>query len=452
MAKKDRRDSFRTTTQAGRLLRLTGMTTSIATRVATHSVRGFFRSDEDQGRDRERLMRDIGREVAATLGEMKGAVMKVGQVASQMKDILPDEVSEALAVLQKSSAPMPFSVIRRQIRRELEGEPEELFARFDEEPFASASIGQVHRAALHDGREVVVKVQYPAVRESVNSDMKQLRRILRLGGLLKVDEPTLNAIFEEIRAQLDEELDYEQEAAHVRLFHEFHREDPQIIIPEVVDERSTEKVLTLTYEAGDDLDTLRDDPAYDQELRNHFGRLIFNTIGRQIFELGVVHCDPHPGNFAYRRDGSLVIYDFGAVKRIPPEDLAVFRRTMRAALAEDYRELERALRDLGIRKEGGPEVSDDFYAGWVRLIRPAFDEEPFDFSNSRMHIHLAKRTQSTPWKYLECFRPSARTLLVDRVLGGHYWTMVNLGVNTAFRSDLEQVLEATPASGAEPGH
>ena len=445
MAKKDRRDSFRTTTQAGRLLRLTGMTTSIATRVASHSVRGLFRSEEDQGRDRQRLMRDIGREVASTLGEMKGAVMKVGQVASQMKDILPEEISEALAVLQKSSAPMPFSVIRRQIRKELGGEPEELFHRFDEEPFASASIGQVHRAQLHDGREVVIKVQYPAVRESVHSDMKQLRRILRLGGLLKVDEPTLDAIFEEIRQQLDEELDYEQEAEHVRLFHEFHRNDPYLIIPRVIDELSTDKVLTLTYEEGDDLDTLHTDPAYDQELRNHFGRLIFNTIGRQIFELGVVHCDPHPGNFAYRRDGSLVIYDFGAVKRIPKEDLAIFRRTMRAALTGDYRELENALRELGIRKEGGPEVSDDFYAGWVELIRPAFDEQPFDFSRSRMHIHLAKRTQSTPWKYLECFRPSPRTLLVDRVLGGHYWTMVNLGVNTAFRPELDRVLDAAPA-------
>lgn len=448
MARKDKRGSFRTTTQAGRLLRLTGMTTSIATRMATHSVRGVFRSEENQARDRERLMRDIGREVAATLGEMKGAVMKVGQVASQMKDILPDEVAEALAVLQKSSAPMPFSVIRRQIRRELGDEPEVLFSRFDEEPFASASIGQVHRATSLDGREVVVKVQYPAVRESVNSDMKQLRRILRLGGLLKVEEKVLDAIFDEIRNQLDEELDYDKEAAHVKLFHEFHRDNPLLVIPEVVDERTNDRVLTLTYEPGDDLETLRNDPEYDQPLRNHFGKLIFDTIGEQMFRLGTVHCDPHPGNFAYRKDGRLVIYDFGAVKRISEEDLAIFRRTMRAALEGDYRALEAGLRELGIRKEGGPEVSDDFYEGWVSLILPAFDEKPFDFSRSRMHIHLAMRTRETPWKYLESFQPSARTLLVDRVLGGHYWTMVNLGVNTAFRENLEKVL----ARGEEVEH
>jgi len=439
MARKPRR---RPTTQTGRFMRLTGMTASLATRVAGQRVRGSFQSDADRNQAREELMRDVGQEVAATLGEMKGAVMKVGQVASQMQDILPDEVSEALSVLQKASTPMPFSVIRKQLRQELGDEPENLFARFDEEPFAAASIGQVHRAQLNDGTEVAVKVQYPAVKESIDSDMRHLRRILRLGGLLKVDADTLDAIFDEIRQQLAEELDYEQEAAHLTEFRRFHQHQPWLIIPEVIEERSTDKVLTLTYESGDDLDTVATSERYDQATRNRLGQRLFDAISEQIFSHRALHGDPHPGNFAFRPDGSLIIYDFGAIKRIPDEDAVIFRRLMRAALDRDFNALEEALRALGIRKEGGPEVESEFYAGWVDLLMPVFGEEPFDFADSRLHIHLAQKTRSTPWRYLESFQPSPRTLLIDRVLGGHYWTLKKLGVHVGFRAQLEHHLQA----------
>jgi predicted unusual protein kinase regulating ubiquinone biosynthesis (AarF/ABC1/UbiB family) len=438
--------SFRTTTQAGRLLRLTGMTTSIASRVAGHSVKRLFQSDEARQKDREKLMRHIGREVASTLGEMKGAVMKVGQIASQMQDLLPPEIADALSVLQKASAPMPFSVIRRQIKRELGDEPATLFAEFSEQPFAAASIGQVHRARLQDGRDVVVKVQYPAVKESIDSDMRHLRRILKLGGLLKVEEATLDAIFREIRDQLEEELDYRQEADNLRQFRAFHADEPWLVIPDVIDSHSSDRVLTLTFEPGDDLDTVRTSDAYDQPLRNLLGERIFDAIGRQMFVLRAVHCDPHPGNFAYRPDGSIVMYDFGAIKRMEEEDIAAFRDLTQAAYEDDIPQLEQVLYRLGIRKTQGPDISHEFYARWVDLLLPPFGAEPFDFANSRLHLRLAKQTRDTPWRYLESFQPSARTLLVNRVLGGHYWTMVNLGVVAAFRPNVERLFEASQAN------
>src|SRR5690606_4929743 len=356
----------------GRLLRLTGMTTSIASRVAGHSVKGLFQSNEARQKDREKLMRHIGREVASTLGEMKGAVMKVGQIASQMQDLLPPEIADALSVLQKASAPMPFSVIRRQIKRELGDEPAALFAEFSEQPFAAASIGQVHRARLHDGRDVVVKVQYPAVKESIDSDMRHLRRILRLGGLLKVEEATLDAIFREIRDQLEEELDYRREADNLQRFRAFHADEPWLVIPDVIDSHSSDRVLTLTFEPGDDLDTVRTSDAYDQPLRNLLGERIFDAIGRQMFVLRAVHCDPHPGNFAYRPDGSIVMYDFGAIKRIDEEDIAAFRDLTQAAYEDDIPQLEQVLYRLGIRKTQGPAISREFYMRWVDLLLPPF--------------------------------------------------------------------------------
>ena len=429
------------TTQAGRLLRLTGMTTSIATRVAGHQVKKLFQDEEALKRDREKLMRDVGRQVAETLGQMKGAVMKVGQIASQMQDVLPREIAEALTVLQKSSAPMPFSVIRRQLKRELGDEPENLFERFDEKPFAAASIGQVHRARLADGREVVVKVQYPAVKSSIDSDMKHLRRILRLGALFKVDERTLDAIFAEIRTQLAEELDYEQEATNLAAFREFHADEPWLVIPEVVADRSTGQVLTLVYEPGDDLDTVQHSDAYDQDTRNLLGQRLFDAIGREIFAMNQVHCDPHPGNFAFRQDGTVIMYDFGAIKRLHADDARALKRLTRAALASDYDTLDEALIELEVRKAHGPRVSDEFYAKWVDLLLPPFGDEPFDFSASRLHLDVVKETRNTPWKYLESFQPSPRTLLINRVLGGHYWTLRRLGVHTAFRDNLEKAME-----------
>lgn len=428
------------TTPASRLLRLTGMTTSIASRVAGHQVRKLFQSDEAISRDRERLMRDVGRQVAQTLGEMKGAVMKVGQIASQMQDLLPAEIAEALTVLQKASAPMPFSIIRRQLRQQLGGEPAELFAHIDEKPFAAASIGQVHRATTRDGRDVVVKVQYPAVRESIASDMRHLRRILRLGALFKVDEVTLDAIFSEIRVQLEEELDYEKEAENIRLFRQFHADDAWLVIPEVVAELSSSQVLTLIYEPGDDLDAVGNGAGYDQQVRNLIGQRLFQAIGRQMFGLRQVHCDPHPGNLAFRPDGTLVMYDFGAIKRLPEEDLKALRTLMHAAYASDFPAVDAALIDLEVRKREGPLVEEAFYRQWIELLLPPFAEQPFDFGRSTLHRDLLRQTRNTSWRYLESFQPSPRTLLVNRVFGGHYWTLVKLGVNASFRDQVEAAM------------
>ncbi|MDF1780937.1 MAG: AarF/ABC1/UbiB kinase family protein [Alcanivoracaceae bacterium] len=431
----------RSSTPTGRLLRLTGMTTSIASRVAGHQVKKLFQSEEASARDREKLMRNVGKQVAETLGEMKGAVMKVGQIASQMQDLLPEEIAQALEVLQKASAPMPFSIIRRQLRQELGDDPLNLFATFEDIPFAAASIGQVHRATLKDGTDVVVKVQYPAVKESIDSDMRQLRRILRLGALFKVNEATLDAIFKEIRTQLAEELDYEKEASNIQRFREFHQDDDWLIIPNVISELSTGKILTLVYEPGDDLQALESDERYTQDMRNLLGVRLFEAIGKQIFFLREVHCDPHPGNFAFRPDGGLIMYDFGATKRLDETDLIGMRHLMRAAYADDFEAVDQALIELEVRKPDSPAVDEAFYRKWVNLLIPPFSDTPFDFSHSRLHIELVKETRNTPWRYLESFQPSARTLQINRIFGGHYWTMVKLGVNTSFRDQIEMALQ-----------
>lgn len=439
----DDRRRKRPTTATGRLFRLTGMTTSIATRVAGHQVKGLFQSDAAKAADREKLLQHIGREVAATLGEMKGAVMKVGQIASQMQDILPKEISEQLKVLQNASAPMPFHVIRRQLERELGETLDTLFADFEETPFAAASIGQVHRATTHDGDDVVVKIQYPAVKESIDSDMKHLRRILRLGSLLKVDEAALDAVFREIRNQLHEELDYRQEAGNLKHFRDFHEEQPWLVIPRVFEELSSEKVLTLSQETGTPLDQVDDEHGFDQATRNLLGERLFDTLGQQIFQLRAVHCDPHPGNFAFRPDGTIVIYDFGAVKRLPPQDADLLRNIVRSALNEQWEQLDTLLLQLGARKKD-TRVNGQFYATWIALLLRAFDDKPYDFGRSELHTDILRQVKRTSLEQMLKFQPSSRSLLIERVVSGHYWTMMQLGVNAAFRPNLEKALAISP--------
>lgn len=445
MAKRGR--DKRPTTATGRLLKLTGMTTSIATRVAGHQMRGWFQSGEARQASREDLMRHIGREVAATLGEMKGAVMKVGQIASQMQDVLPREIAEQLAVLQNASAPMPFHVIRRQLEKELGAPVTERFAEFDETPFAAASIGQVHRALTHEGASVVVKVQYPAVRTSIDSDMKHLKRILKLGSLLRVDERALDAVFAEIRAQLDDELDYQREAEHLRLFRAFHTDDPDVVIPRVFEALSGATVLTLSLEDGVPLERVNADNGFDQDQRDRFGERLFDVFGRQIFQLHAVHCDPHPGNFAFRTDGTIVLYDFGAVKRLPEEDVMLMAVIVRGAIDADWPTLDDALVRIGARREKEP-VPERIYRNWVPLLLKGISRQRFDFGEARLHQDIVQQARKTPLEEMLKFQPSSRTLLVQRVVGGHYWTMKSLGVRAAFRPQLEKLLENLPASGA----
>jgi len=433
------------TTQTGRFLKLTGMTTSIATKVASNKLKSFFQSQEAAEQSKEALFNSIGEEIASTLSEMKGAVMKVGQIASQMKDILPPQLAEALTVLQKASAPMPFTVIRRQIRKELGDEPEVLFKLFEQEPFAAASIGQVHRATTLDGREVVVKVQYPAVKESIDSDMRHLKRILRLGGLLKVSAEILDLLFAEIKNQLEDELDYLKEADNLREFRQFHASTPWIVIPEVIESLTSEKVLTLSYEPGDDLDSLVDNPAYSQVLRNTIGQRLFDAIGAQIYQLHAVHSDPHPGNFAFRPDGSIIIYDFGAIKRLPEEDIDMVKDLLRAAFNLDYSGVDDALIRLQARKDDGSTISDTFYQEWIELLLPPFDKPPFDFGQSDLHTQLVKKARRIPWALLQAFQPSPKTLMLNRVLSGHYWTLMHLGVNTSFHDNLMTLMDAAQA-------
>ncbi|TVP58530.1 MAG: AarF/ABC1/UbiB kinase family protein [Halomonadaceae bacterium] len=432
------------TTRTGRFFRLAGMTASVATRYAGQQARGWF-SETDEAQRRSNYTR-MAEDIASTLGDLKGAVMKVGQIVSQTQDFLPAEFSEALQSLQKEAPAMPFDIICQQIESELGKPVAEVFASLSETPYAAASIGQVHEGVLHDGREVVIKVQYPGVDESCDSDLRQLRTALRLAGLLKMSRESVDALFGEIRDRLHEELDYENEGRNMELFRLMHSNDDKLLVPALVPEFSARRVLTMEKVTGDHISEVTPE-RYSQDTINAIGQNIFRALADQLFVHQCIHGDPHPGNFAYRPDGTVILYDFGCVKKLRPFVVASYRNALRAALQEDYIALDHHLITLGARVEDQPALPPEYYALWRSILVQPFQaaNQPFDFGPADIHKQAAAQSR-TVFQNLSSFKPPVESLLIDRMVVGHYWMMKRLGVQADFRKDLAHYVELPVAA------
>lgn len=413
------------------------MTARVASNYTKSRIKSVFQSEQSAAADRIEVNRQSGELIAQTLGELKGAVMKVGQMASIAKDVLPRELADALQSLQRDAPPMDYEVIAEQIEKEFGCLPETLFSEFSREPFASASIGQVHRAKTDDGREVVVKVQYPGVDGAVDSDLTQLKWALRASGLARMNRRALDALFAEMRRSLVEELDYCNEADNARLFHEHYADDDRVVVPQVVGERSSQRVLTLTYEPGDQLSETTE---YPQEVRDKLGETLFSLLADQIFDWRVLHADPNPANFAFRPDGTMVLYDFGCVKQLNNDIIDAYRDTINACLVEDYSAVEDGMLRLGARDPDGPAVPLEYYKQWRDLLAKPILGKDFDYGTSEIHREVLKLVPGFLAKHLRSFQPPTELVFVDRVVVGHYGTLRHLQTHGNFRAILQPYL------------
>ncbi|RKG29421.1 ABC1 kinase family protein [Acinetobacter tianfuensis] len=422
-------------TPGRRFMKLASMTASIATKTVSNSIKNLTADEEQKNASRSKLFQDIGVQIADTLGEMKGAVMKVGQIASQYKDIFPPEVARAIGKLQRQAPPMPFSDIKAQVEKELGKPILEIFSSFDETPFAAASIGQVHKATLPNGQQVVVKVQYPSVDEACESDLKQVRLALRLMGVLKIDRKLQDRLFNEIQESLDNELNYEIEAQNLAVARTFHQAlDSKIIIPQVFENYSSRHILTLSLEEGDSIETAS---TWPQETRNELGRRLLRAMGQEIFFLKRFHCDPHPGNFAFRTDGTVIIYDFGGVKTLSNDTVHQFKLLIQAARAQNIAEIENQLSALESLAEKG-KFPEALYKEWLEvLMRPLTAH--YDFAENSAH-HDGVELIKPSLKYWDVFKPSPETLMVNRTVSGHYWNLIHLKVNDNLNDIFEELI------------
>jgi predicted unusual protein kinase regulating ubiquinone biosynthesis (AarF/ABC1/UbiB family) len=269
-------------------------------------------------------------QVADALGNMKGALMKIGQMASYLDDGLPEPVRDALASLQQDAPPMSAELCAQVVRAELGDAPERVFAEWDPSPIAAASIGQVHRAVTHTGVAVAVKVQYPGVDEAIRADLVNTDLLFRVLGMMFPGlEP--GPLVDELRERLTEELDYANEASNQRFFADAFAGHPFISIPRVIDEYSTGRVLTTELAVGARFDEVE---GWSQEERDLAAEAIYRFVFRSIYQLHAFNGDPHPGNYMFRPGGHVTFLDFGLVKRYRPEDVSLFESLLRTFVVE----------------------------------------------------------------------------------------------------------------------
>ncbi len=330
-------------------------TATVATLAASEAVKQFgtraanvTRGEQASEEAMARRQLETAKQIVAVLGTMKGAAMKLGQVMSFLDVGLVaeqhrDEFQRELAKLRDAAPTVSFKQMRRVIEEDLEDPIEELFESFAPEPMAAASIGQVYRATLMDGREVVVKVQYPGVGAAVRADMQNLDMIMRL---LKRMTPGLDvkAIAEEIRERISEELDYELEASNQRALARIFAGHPFIVVPEVVTGLSRERVLVSQLVSGAGFEDLK---GRGQDERDRIGEIVFRFFLGCLYRHRQFSGDPHPGNFLLQDDGRVAFLDFGLFKRLDREPVELELAAQRAVVEGDALTLHRLLADSG---------------------------------------------------------------------------------------------------------
>jgi predicted unusual protein kinase regulating ubiquinone biosynthesis (AarF/ABC1/UbiB family) len=317
-------------------------------RYAGTRAANLARSKEEAASHLDRRHLEAAERMVDTLGTMKGAAMKIGQLASFIDtDFLPEEYrdlyQDKLSNLRSSAPAMPWSKVKGVLEEEWEDPIEELFEDFEHEAAAAASIGQVHRATLPDGRLVAVKIQYPGVAEALRADMQNAGMLMRLA---KAIAPGLDAkaAAAELKERVLEELDYEYEAQNQRAFSRGYRGHPFIYVPDVITRLSRGRVLVSEWVDGVGFDAVKERP---QAERDRFAEIVYRFCFGSIYHLRHFNADAHPGNYLLMEDGKVAFLDFGMTKQLDGEQVALEIAAIDAASARDPERLRVALHDLG---------------------------------------------------------------------------------------------------------
>ncbi|MGI9004823.1 MAG: ABC1 kinase family protein [Streptosporangiaceae bacterium] len=321
-------------------------------RYATSAPRLFAAAGEQRQQLRQDLALRTAEDVTQTLGAMKGVLMKLGQMASYVDEGLSPVARRALSRLQDSVPPMSAELAAGVIEEELGARPEHAFARWDPEPIAAASIGQVHRAITHDGRAVAVKVQYPGIAEAIAADLANVSLLRRM---LRVTAPAqdVDGLLDELRERVLEELDYRREATNQSLFAAYYDGHPTIIVPKIVPELSTRRMVTSELAAGSRFADLA--ALLPQRERDLAAETIYRFVFRSLYELHAFNGDPHPGNYVFHGDGRVTFLDFGLVKHFSPDELQPLMQMARSlCVRNDPEEFRRAMEEAGFLRPGSP--------------------------------------------------------------------------------------------------
>jgi predicted unusual protein kinase regulating ubiquinone biosynthesis (AarF/ABC1/UbiB family) len=362
-----------------RQLRVYRLTTRRGLHFATVKVRGAAMDDERRARLEEQFAIKTAEDVAKELGNMKGAIMKLGQMVSFIADGLPEDARSALQSLQQDVPPMAPSLAEQVVREQLGDDPTKVFLDWDPVPVAAASIGQVHKAVTHDGRVVAVKVQYPGVGTAIKHDLDNAEMLYSMFAAVSLKGLDVHALVDELRERMYDELDYTLEAACQTEFFERYRDHPFIRIPEVVPELSAEKVLTTEWIEG--IGWTDFEVTATEAERQQAAEVVFRFAQGSVHRFGVFNGDPHPGNYRFHGDGRVTFFDFGLVKRWSTDEFARLMPVLDLVLAKDVPGTVAAMETAGFIR-GAHGLDPERVYECVSAPYSAYFDEVFTFTKS----------------------------------------------------------------------
>ena len=365
--------------RAKRALQVGSLATSIGGSYAWQALKQPFQFGGDKEPELLDLHLKNALRIVESSRELRGAFMKLIQMLSMRSDLFPTEVLDILSVVQSSIPPMDYDLIRTQVQNELGQAPERLFKSFEKKAFAAASLGQVHRAQLKSGEEVVVKVQYPGVAATVGQDLKNFKALLQVFTLILRDVLRQNfdatEIYQEMEERLQEEVDYVNEAHNIAIFQRLFAADGEVVIPQVYPDFSSRRVLTLEFIDGYKLQDILS-PGVDRELKDWVAIKYFEITWQQICSFGALHTDPHPGNYLITYHPKIAMLDFGSVRFFPDDIIEGYRRLAQAVLDRDEETMARCFLQLGYLNPG------DDPAPLVRIMylvfEPVLEDREYD--------------------------------------------------------------------------
>ena len=426
--------------RARRAIQMGGLASQVGTSYLWTSIRRPFLSRSAQ--DRELLETHIrnAERILESSKNLRGAFMKLIQMLSMRRDLLPGEALDVLRATQSSVPPMSYATIAEQIRREIGKRPEQLFRSFDQTAFAAASLGQVHRAKLKNGRDVAVKVQYPGVEATVEEDLKNIKLLLRtlqaIGRDVMRQKVDTAAVYSELEARLREELDYVSEARNMEEFAGLLADDPEVEVPQVVEELSSRRVITMTFVEGYPLADVMG-PGVDLELRTWVADKCHAMVWRQILEFGVLHTDFHPGNYLVNYHPRLGILDFGSIRRFRDSERKAYLQVARGIIDDDAHAIGTGMQKLGWLDKGQSP------APMVKIVRILFapmmvdrDYDPIEYDT----VGNATKVGEIAFEH-KLYKSPAHGVFLLRALIGLEGIIRHLGVKTNYRRIFKKCVE-----------
>ncbi|MGD9299546.1 AarF/ABC1/UbiB kinase family protein [Thiohalocapsa sp.] len=423
-----------------RLWHIGRATTDLAAGVGVRGMLELARSRRSGEVARIQLSPEATRRFTDRLARMRGAVMKMGQLMSMDgTDMFTPEAAEIMAELRDRSEPMPMSQLTRLLEQEWGRDWNKAFRRFEFKPVAAASIGQVHRAETKDGRRLALKIQFPGVRESIDSDIDNLGFFARNLGMVPKGMD-IGPLLEEARVQLHQEADYKAEAASLMRYRALVGDDGDFFVPAVHEDLSTDRILAMDFADGVSIDHLAES-SYSREERDRAASLLVRLMLRELFDFGLAQTDPNFGNYLYdAQTGRIVLLDFGAALPVPGEIAEQYLALGRAAIAHDEQGLREASMGLGYMAPDADAATVKALIEMIRLSSEVLEPGIYDFGTSDLFERLYVKGRDMYMEEAFNHLPEPITMFLQRKFAGMFMLCRRLRARVDLRGMLDPYL------------